>query len=255
MSHARSPVRFYLQEALGLGGFVLIAGLISILLEHPELPAMQSRLADHPVWRRCILGVAMGIYMAVVVLITGKGSGAHINPAFTLGTLALRKITPALALGYILSQTAGAVSAALLLKFALGKWFGHPSIHYGITRPNFPHHSDDAFFAEFIISFILMLVSLLVVSRRKLEPYNPAIAGLMLCIFLIVELPFSGMSMNPARSLAGALAAQDYRHLWIYFAAPIPAMLLAVAFFKRLPRPADWQPVPHFPIPVKNKLP
>ncbi|MCY7348647.1 MAG: aquaporin [Pyrinomonadaceae bacterium] len=228
--------REYLMEALGLAGFVLGAGSLAVFLEHPDFPAMRSSFggAENAIWRRVPLGLIMGAYIAVVIYLFGEKSGAHINPATTWAFFRLKKINFADSVFYTLAQFAGAIAAALVLKFALGGWFAHPLIDFGITKPMPPHDSVSAFVAEFIISFVLMFVVLIFISSKRLEKYAAVVTGVLIALYLIFELPFSGMSLNPARSFAAAFAANEWEHLWIYFVAPPAAMLLAAEIFERV---------------------
>src|SRR5688500_20368957 len=75
--------REYLMEAAGLGGFVIGASLLTVFLEHPEMPVIQSVLGEYPMLRRIPLGIILGGYIAGVVYLFGKRSGAHITPAVT----------------------------------------------------------------------------------------------------------------------------------------------------------------------------
>ncbi len=217
----------YLMELFGLAGFVIVAGLLTILLEHPDLPVMKSSFGKYAVLRRVPLGIIMGSYIAAVVLLFGKKSGAHINPSVTWTFFRLGKINFTDALFFTIAQFAGAIGGALLLKYTIGDLFGHPLINYGNTAPKPPHNSMTAFIAEFIISFILMLAVLRAASSKRFEKYVALISGILITLYLIIELPFSGMSLNPACSFAGAFAAEKWEHLWIYFVAPTLAMLAA----------------------------
>ena len=91
-----------------------------------------------------------------------------------------------------------------------------------------------AFVAEAVISFILMSVVLGVSNRAKLARFTPLTVGVLLAIYITVEAPLSGMSMNPARSLASALSASHYGALWLYFAAPLLGMLAAAELYLRV---------------------
>ena len=225
--------RVYLMEAGGLGGFVVGAGILTIFLEHPDFPMMQSRFGttENAIWRRVPLGILMGAYVALVVRLFGEKSGAHVNPATTWAFYRLGKINFADACFYTLAQFAGAIAAALFLKLALGIWFAHPLIDYGITKPKSPHDSIEALIAEFIISFVLIFVVLIVIGSERLEKYAAVITGVLIALYLIFESPFSGMSLNPARSFAAALAGNEWEHLWIYIVAPSAAMLLAAEVY------------------------
>ncbi len=148
------------MEAAGLASFVLGAGLLTVFLEHPDFPMMQSSFGgeENAIWRRVPLGLLMGAYIAAVIYLFGEKSGAHINPATTWTFFRLGKISLANAVFYSLAQFGGAVAAASILKFALGEWFAHPLINFGVTAMKPPHKPTDAFVAEFIISFVLMFV-------------------------------------------------------------------------------------------------
>ncbi len=164
----------------------------------------------------------------------GEKSGAHINPATTWAFFRLGKINFTNSVFYTLAQFAGAVAAALILKFALGSWFAHQLIDFGITKPMPPHDSVSALIAEFIISFVLMFAVLICISSKRLEKYAALVSGVLIALYLIFEMPFSGMSLNPARSFAAAFAANKWELLWIYFVAPPVAMLLAAEIYGRI---------------------
>ncbi|MGI4022190.1 MAG: MIP/aquaporin family protein [Janthinobacterium lividum] len=223
---------FYVMEALAIAGFMLAAAFTTIFLEHPDSPLAHTQLAVHPVWHSIILAVVMGIYIFAMATAVGKLSGAHANPMLTWTFFRLKKITFANVCAYLTAQFLGAIAAVLLLKLTMGKLFAHPLVDYSITKPKSGHSLGSAFIAEFIITFIFIIINLFVLSSKKLEKYNAAIAGLLIALFLIFELPYSGMSMNPARSFASALVAWKWEEIWIYFVAPILGMLLATETFK-----------------------
>ncbi|MBA3648700.1 MAG: aquaporin [Chitinophagales bacterium] len=242
------------MEAAGLGGFVIIAGLLTILLEHPDLPVMQSELGNHAVLRRIPLGIILGAYITIVVLLSGKKSGAHIDPAVTWTFFRLGKIDKRDAIWYTIAQFAGASAAALLLKFTMGKLFAHPLINFAITEPKPPHGTMSALIAEFIISFILMLTLLIAGSSKKIEKYVAIISGALIALYIIIEMPFSGMSLNPARSFAAALAGNKWEHLWVYFVAPPIAMLTAGKLYQQwkdkriMKQTEDYKEIPKYPV-------
>ncbi len=179
----------------------------------------------------------MGAYIALVVHVCGKRSGAHINPSVTLSFLRIGKIRIWDTAFYILAQFGGATLAALLMTWTLGELYKHPSIHYVTTTSgNGANAVEKAFAAEFIISFVLMFVVLIAVNSKPLEKYAGLLAGLLFGIFLIVETPYSGMSLNPARSFGSAFAAGEWMDLWIYFTAPVLATLSAAEMFLWLKR-------------------
>jgi len=123
------------------------------------------------------------------------------------------------------------------MSVVLGVYYEHPSIHYVTTIPGPGAGATyKAFVAEFIISFILMFVLLIVISSKRFEKYAFIVTGVLIAIYLVVETPYSGMSLNPARSFGSAFAAGQWRELWIYFTAPVLAMLAAAQCFQLLKR-------------------
>ena len=233
MKGVKNNGQAYLIEAAGLAGFVIVAGLTVIFLEHPSLPVMHGVLSQHLATRRIILALVMGVYIAAVTAWFGQSTGAQFNPAVTVSFLCLGKMTLANSAGYIAAQLAGAASGILLLSWFTGGLFSHPLINYSVTEPKVPHGMMGAFIAECIISFILMFSVLATASSNRFEKYVPLLSGVCIFAFIAVELPFSGMSMNPARSIAASLAAGKWKYIWIYIVAPVISMLAATEIFSR----------------------
>ena len=192
---------------------------------------MQTPLVHYSFLRRVVLGLALAIYVALITLWAGKKSGAHANPVLTLAFFRLKKIGLADVVAYFIFQFAGAIMAIVILRSFFLKYFSDPAIDFGRAKPEAPHSILSGFVAEFLISFIFASVVLFGLSCKKIEKFLPAIVGLLIGLFIVFELPYSGMSMNPARSLSGAVAADNFTGLWIYFVAPIIGALLAAEIF------------------------
>lgn len=243
----------YLAEAAGIMAFLTVSSLAAVVFHHPD--SALARAFGPQAWVQRI-----GIAVAVGLLITamanspwGKRSGAHFNPAVTLGFWRLGYIATADALWYVLAQLAGAVVAGTSLFWLLKPWFGHPDIHYNTTVPiEAAHGWALALGAEIMISAALMLVLLWALHSPRRKPWAGALAGLTLAAFVVVESPLSGMSLNPARTLGTAVAAGTYTHLWLYFLGPLGAMWATAALYQRYRqhRPPPNQPLPHFPDPT-----
>ncbi len=222
----------YLMEAAGLGIFMISAGVVTAILEHPTSPIRQV-IAD-PLVRRFIIGVAMGLTaIAIIYSPWGKQSGAHINPAVTFTFFRLGKVKPWDAFFYIVAQFVGGLIGLLLVEAVIRDAIAHPTVNYVVTMPG-SGRVGVAFFAELIISFGLMMTVLLVSNTPKLARWTGLFAGILVATYITVEAPLSGMSMNPARTLASALPAQNWTAIWIYFAAPLLGMLLAGEVYVRL---------------------
>jgi aquaporin Z len=222
----------YLMEAAGLGLFMISACLFAAVLEHPDSPVRQT-LAD-PLLRRALMGAAMGLTAILIIYSPwGQQSGAHINPAVTLSFWHLGKIEPWDAFFYVLAQFAGALAGVALIAAVLGTVLADPHVNFVVTLPG-PWGVASAFAVETLISFGLFTVVLLAGNHPKLARYTGLFAGGLVALYITFTAPFSGMSMNPARSLGSAVIAGQLHFLWLYFTAPPLGMLLAAEVFHRV---------------------
>jgi aquaporin Z len=109
---------------------------------------------------------------------------------------------------------------------------GHPTVAYAVTKPGM-WGIWPAFAAECCITFVLMSVVLRVSNTANIARFTGLCAGALVALYITFESPVSGMSMNPARTLASALSAHDWTALWIYFTAPVLGMLAAAEVYLR----------------------
>ena len=222
--------RHYLAEAGGLAFFMLGASVITTQLRYKE--AWLHGIITAPFAQLATLGLLMSFVVAAIIYNPwGNKSGAHINPAVTLAMWRLGKIDAHDALFYIFSQFAGGVIAVQIAGLILGQGYTADGTNYVVTKPG-PDGATAAFIAEWIISFVLMMVLMWALNNEKREKYAGLMIAILLGFYLTVEEPFSGMSLNPARSFASAFAAREWQHLWIYFVAPISATLVAAEIFR-----------------------
>jgi aquaporin Z len=220
------------MEGVELGAFMMSACAFGVLLEHPTSPLRVA--IPNGELRRAIMGVAMGLTaIAIVYSPLGRRSGAHFNPCVTLTFLRLGKVAPTDALFYILAQFTGGIAGVALARCALGSALGDPAVHYVATLPG-PYGVGVAFAAEAAISFLLMSAVLTVSNTPRLSRLTGIVCGLLVATYIRFEAPLSGMSMNPARTFGSALAAFEWRGLWIYFTAPLLGMLGAAEVYLRL---------------------
>ncbi len=221
----------YLIEAVCLGLFMISAFTFATILEHPASPI--HRALANPNLRRLLMGLAMGsTAVAIVYSSWGKQSGAHINPSTTLTFYRLGKVAKWDALFYVVSQFLGGVLGALIAAQLLSAWAAHASVNFVVTAPG-PAGAMVAFGAEIAITFVLMTVILHVSNNSKLHKLTGLCAGMLVAAYIAIEAPISGMSMNPARSFASALAGNCWTALWVYFTAPPIGMLTAAEVYVR----------------------
>jgi len=220
------------MEGALLGAFMIAACGFATLLEHPASPVHRA-LPDGNL-RRILMGLAMGVTAVGLIRSPwGQQSGAHMNPSLTLAFFRLGKVERADAVGYVVGQFAGGIAGVLVVRTTLGMLAAHPAVRFAATMPGVPG-TGMAFVSELAISFLLMAVVLTASNSPRLARYTPLLAGMLVATYIAVEAPISGMSMNPARSFASALAAWQWRALWIYFTAPPVGMLLAAEVYVAL---------------------
>ncbi len=221
----------YLIEAAALGIFMVSAAGFTVLLFHPASPIVS--LLPGEGLRRLLMGIAMGATLVALIYSPwGKRSGAHMNPAFTLAFYRLGKVHPRDAVWYMVFQFIGGFVGIALAALLLGASVAHPAVNYVVTVPG-PAGAWTAFVAELVISFGLMLLVLTTTNHPRWSAYTGWCAGALVALYIFLESPISGMSMNPARTLGPDLEAGTWNALWVYFAAPVLGMLLATEAYTR----------------------
>lgn len=219
----------YLIEAWCLGTFMVSACMFGILFFHPDFAAARI---DLPI-RSILMWIAMGATaVAIITSPWGKRSGAHFNPAVTLAYLRLGKIDPLDAAFYVAAHFVGGTAGVLLAWSIFGDLLMNSAVNFVVTVPGafgvFP-----AFIAECVIAFVLMSVVLFLSNSMQFARFTPFAVGSLVALYIAIESPISGMSMNPARTFASSIVAGNWTAWWIYFLAPLFAMLTAAELFVR----------------------
>jgi aquaporin Z len=224
------------MEGWGLGTFTVSAGLCGTVIFHPASPLALALAA--PLGQRALMGALMGLTaVGIIHSPWGQQSGAHLNPAVTLSFLRLGKIAVYDAVLYVLAQVLGGLVGVLLVIAALGHLFTDPPVSHIATLPG-TGGVGVALLAEVTISALLMGMVLVTTASPHLMRLTGVLAGCLVALFIAVEAPLSGMSMNPARSLASALPSGLWQGFWLYVVGPPLGMLLAVEL-NRLVREVD----------------
>ena len=189
-----------------------------------------SRAAGRSPWG--LLGppgvaAAFGLAIMTMVYALGHVSGAHFNPAVTLGFASVGTFRSPGSPPYWIAQVVGAIAAAALLRATLG------DVPLGVTQPA---GSDvQSLVWEVVLTFFLMLVIVAVATDTRAVGQGAAIAiGGAVALGSLVGGPVSGASMNPARSLGPALVSGDLNALWIYLVAPPMGAVAAVLVYRYL---------------------
>jgi aquaporin Z len=218
------PWALFVSELIGTALLVLVGLSLVILMFGTGTP--MARLIPSEGLRRLINGFLFGTTGACIALSpVGKVSGAHINPAVTLGFRLMGKLDLRTTLGYIWAQLIGAVvgSLPLLMWGAMGK-----SVAFGATLPGSGTTLSTVFLGEMITTFTMVALLAVFLGFRKIRHFTPAIFPPLYAIMVWAEAPISGTSTNPARSLGPAIVSGQWEGWWIYWIGPMAGMLLAV---------------------------
>ena len=172
------------------------------------------------------LVVAPGLMVMVIILFMGKVSGAHLNPAVTIGFAARGDFPWRRVPGYIVAQVLGSVAASLFLFLV----FGNVGL-LGATEPGAVFNDLQAFLIEFVTTLGLVSTILGTASRaQNVGSFSALAVGGYIALAGIWASPVSSASMNPARSFGPALVSLNFGHFWLYVAGPLLGALLAVGF-------------------------
>src|SRR6266568_400828 len=213
----------YLAEGIGTFGLVF-AGCGAIMID---------RLSGGQVTHVGV-GLVFGLIITVMIYALGHISGAHLNPAVTLGFVLVRHFPPRQPVGYWLAQLTGAILAAGCLRLLLGD-----TAHLGATIPAGSGGAWQSFGLEALLTFFLMFVIMAMATDTRAVGQAAALAiGSTVALEALFAGPISGASMNPARSLGPALVSGTWTDRWVYVIAPLLGAV-AGALVYRLLRDAD----------------
>ena len=179
------------------------------------------------------VAVTFGLVVMAMIYAVGEVSGAHFNPAVTVGFFVAGRLPGRRVLPYVASQLLGAVAASLLLRSLFGN-----VASLGATLPRGP--ATQSFVLEVVLTAMLMFVILCVATGSKEQGLMAGIAiGGTVALEAMFAGPICGASMNPARSVAPAVVSGNLRDLWVYVAAPLVGAAVAVGVWRAVRAPAE----------------
>jgi aquaporin Z len=190
-----------------------------------------------------LLGVslAFGLTVLTIAYSLGHVSGAHLNPAVTLGLFAGGRVPSGEVLPYIVAQVLGGIAGAgILYLIASGKAgfdlsAGFASNGYGDHSPG-GYSLTAAFVTEFVMTFIFLIVILGATDKAAPAGFAGIAIGLALTLIHLISIPVTNTSVNPARSTSQALFVGGWAlsQLWLFWVAPILGAIAAGAVYKTI---------------------
>jgi MIP family channel proteins len=211
-----------------VGTFILVFGGTAV-----AVGAILSRPTAGGAYDSLAIALAFGLALAAVVAAIGHVSGAHVNPAVTLGLAAIGQFPWKSVPFYLGAQLVGAVLGAV------GTWiaFGGPGrteANLAATYPAQGVGDFQAFLLEILITFILVFVVVSVATdSRAPAPIAPIAVGFALAVGVFIAGPVTGGAVNPVRALGPMLVAGDLTSVWLYILGPIIGGVLAAFLYER----------------------
>jgi aquaporin TIP len=217
-----TTLRVLAAEALGTF-YLCFAGIAAILCTQPPINAGGGLVA---------IALAHGLALSIAVSNFGGISGAHVNPAVTMGLMVTGRVKPALAMLYIVAQLLGASIAALTCR----EIFPMEAINagmLGIPLPAAWASTGTIFCVEFVLTFLLVtsVFGTAVDERGKTVKIGGFGIGLTVAFDILAGGPITGASMNPARSFGPALVMGHWEWHWLYWVAPVLGGMAAALFY------------------------
>ena len=189
------------------------------------------------------LGVALAFGLTVVAMAYGIGniSGAHLNPAVSVGVFCAGRINAKDLAGYVVFQIIGGILAAALLAFfvcqtggvkgtfaanGFGDFFGAEDVVAGHKQISL----IGAFTVEMVLTFVFLIVILGVTDKKSTPGFAGLAIGLTLALIHLISIPLTNTSVNPARSISQAIFSENalaLSQLWLFIVAPIVGAILA----------------------------
>lgn len=239
-----SPIKRYVAEFMGT--FWLVFGGCGSAVLAAVFTADAAKIAPNVVFPVGVglVGVSMAFGLTVLTMAFAIGhiSGCHLNPAVSFGLFVGKRFSGSELLPYIIAQVAGAIVAGFVLYliasgkpgFEIG---GFAANGYGENSPG-KYGLVAAFLAEFVLTFMFLIIILGATDPRAPQGFAPVAIGLGLTLIHLIAIPVTNVSVNPARSTGPALILAVFggqtwaiAQLWLFWLAPIAGAIAAGFFY------------------------
>jgi aquaporin Z len=212
---------------------LLLGGLSAICLDFGSGSPVAGVVPDHSA-RLLLTGLLFsGTGALVTISPIGRRSGAHLNPAVTVGFWCRGRVRHRDALGYVAAQCAGAFVGVAVVRAAWGTTAR--SVTLGVTEPGHGIGGLGAAGLEAVMTAILVGTILVMVSSKRTMHWTPLVVWILVAVLVWQGAPWTGTSLNPARSLAPAVLAPHLADLAAYLVGPVLGALTAAAVVRAVP--------------------
>lgn len=180
------------------------------------------------------IALAFGLILMALCYVIGGISGCHVNPAVSIAMAINKKITILECIEYILAQLVGAVAGAEILGLVFNSYESLGANGY-LELSAINTTMISALVIEAILTFVFVSVVLCVTSKKEETSNNGLIIGATLALVHIFGIPFTGTSVNPARSFGPALLTTNnlaLEQLWVFIVGPLVGAIVAALFFR-----------------------
>lgn len=185
------------------------------------------------------VSLAFGLTVLTIAYSLGHISGAHLNPAVTIGLWAGGRVSGSSILPYVISQILGGIAAATVL-YVIAT--GNGSDIGGFAANGYGEHSPGgysltaAIVTEFVMTFMFLIVILGATDEKAPQGFAGVAIGLALTLIHLISIPVTNTSVNPARSISQALFVGDWAiaQLWVFIVIPVLGAIAAGAVYKYL---------------------
>ncbi len=207
----------YIAEGVGTMMLTLIACGVAVIVGNIITPSL-----------------AFGLVIVAAAYSIGNVSGCHINPAVSISMVVAGKMEVKECIKYIVSQVIGALFGSLLLALCLGSFEELGANGYGSMLGTTEVTMWIALLVEVILTFIFTTTILGVTDKKENGHVTGIVIGLTLVLVHLFGIPFTGTSVNPARSLAPAIlqGGEALKQVWVFIVAPVIGAVLAGLFYK-----------------------
>jgi aquaporin Z len=187
------------------------------------------------------VALAFGLTVLTMAYAVGHISGAHFNPAVTIGLWAGGRFPAAEILPYVISQVLGGIAGAGVLYLIASGAAGF-DLAAGFASNGYGAHSPGgyglvaALVCEVVMTLMFLVIILGATDKRAPAGFAPIAIGLGLTLIHLISIPVTNTSVNPARSTGPALFVGDWAlgQLWLFWVAPIVGALLAGLLYRRV---------------------